>query len=125
MSRPDFLAAELLLAIVGREYLWTLAPAKYQGELSKLLGALLVLVLLSAISRIARHSALLTAVLLYAAYTQLQTALCVTAYVIEPWQIQAGQGMCSARIDFDLGAVGLLIVAAIAFKLSKSPDSYN
>ena len=115
VNRPDFLAAEVLLALAGRDHLWALAPVEHQGEASKLLGACLVLVLLSVVYRLSKPSRLLLAVLAFGAWTQLQAVLCVSAFILDPWPVASGQGMCSARIDFDLGALGLMALGALAW----------
>lgn len=118
LSLPDALAVELLLIVAAREHLWPLLPAEAQGAASKGLGAALVLVLLSMVYRLAPRSRLLLGVLLLAAWYSLQTLICSAAYVVAPWPVPAGFGMCSARIDFDLGALGLLGVLYLASRLS-------
>lgn len=122
LSRPDWLAAELLLIVAAREHLWALAPAQHQGVVSKMLGACMALVLLSVVYRLAQPSALLHAVLAVGAWAQLQAILCTLAFILKPWAVLPGQGMCSARVDFDLGALGLLGVAWIAWRLTVRPD---
>lgn len=114
VNAPNWLAAEILLAVAGREYLWALAPVEHQGDVSKLLGACLVLVLLSAVYRLLRSRALIW-VLAAAAWFQLQTVICVAAFIADPWPIPAGRGMCSARLDFDLGALGLMLLGWLAW----------
>jgi len=57
----------------------------------------------------------LLSVLAVGAWYQLQTVLCVSAFIVEPWPIPEGAGMCSARLDFDLGALGLMLLGALAF----------
>lgn len=122
MNAPKSIAAEVLLAIAAREHLWALAPAEHRGDVSKLLGACLVLVLLSVVYRLSQPSRLLLAVLAVGVWYQLQTVLCVSAFIADPWPIPDGQGMCSARVDFDLGALGLLAVAWIAWRISVKTD---
>lgn len=118
VNRPSALAAELLLIVAAREHLWPWLPADLQGMASKGLGAALVLVLLSMVHRLAPPSKWLGAVLLLAAWYSLQTLICSAAYMIEPWSVGPGQGICSARIDFDLGALGLVAVAYLAHRVS-------
>lgn len=119
---PRALAVELLLIVAAREHLWPWLPAELQGAASKGLGAALVLVLLSVIYRLTdalgMRSRALYAVLCLAAWYSLQTLICSAAYLNEPWPIPPGMGMCSARIDFDLGALGLVLIAAFACWLS-------
>lgn len=98
-----------------RHYGWTWAPAAMRGEVSKALGAGAVLGLLWVISRglnpgddLARW-----AVLLYA-WHEAAVVLCATWFIFDPWPIAPGHGMCSAKIGFDLSALGLLLVAVLA-----------
>lgn len=117
---PRALAVELLLIVAAREHLWPWLPAEMQGVASKGLGAALVLVLLSMLYRLAPASRALYAVLCLAAWYSLQTLICSAAYLVEPWPIAPGVGMCSARIDFDLGALGLVAIVAIIIRLDLS-----
>jgi len=122
---PRAIACELALILSAREYLWPWLPAHLQGMASKGLGAALVLVLLSVVYRLASalpadsagYRALLW-VLAFGAWHALQTMLCSGAYMIQPWPVREGVGICAERIDFDLGALGLLAVAYLAVRLS-------
>jgi len=110
-----------MAALVLREVAWAWFPVELQGMASKGLGALLVLVLLAAVWRLSPRSGWLTAAMAYGAWSALQTLLCACAYMAEPWTVPPGQGICSARVGFDLGALGLL--AAAWFALRASPVS--
>ena len=110
------LAAELLLIAALRHYGWALLPAELQGMASKGLGAAAALVLLSVVWRL-RPSKILLPVLLWWAWEELQTLICAAAWIIDPWTVPPGVGICSARIGFDLGATGILAVAIIAYRL--------
>lgn len=90
-----------------------------QGVASKGLGAALVLVLLSVVHRLAPPSRLLLGVLALAVWYSLQTLICSAAYLIEPWPIAPGVGMCSARLEFDLGALGLVAIVALVILLDR------
>ncbi len=120
-SRPDALAAVVMAALVLRESAWSWFPFDLQGMASKGLGAFLVLVLLAAVWLLSSRSGWLAAAMLYGAWSALQTLLCSVGYMVEPWTVPPGVGICSARIDFDLGALGLL--AAAWFALRASPVS--
>lgn len=119
------LACELLLIVAAREHLWVWLPAELQGMASKGLGAALVLVLLSMVYRHAPPSRPLVVVLCVAAWYSLQTLICSAAYMVEPWGVQPGQGICSARIGFDLGALALVVLAATAVYLSNLTGAVN
>lgn len=75
--------------------------------------------LLSAARRVAPDAPLL-AVLLWWAWEELQVILCSVWFIFDPWPIELGQAMCSAKLGFDLGAFGILIVAVLAFRLNLS-----
>jgi hypothetical protein len=107
-----------MAALVLREVAWTWAPVELQGMASKGLGAFLVLVLLAAVWRLSSRSGWLMAAIGYGAWSALQTLLCSVGYMVEPWTVPAGQGICSARLDFDLGALGLVIAAWFAVRAS-------
>ena len=95
-----------MAALVLREVGWSWFPAELQGMASKGLGAVLVLVFLCAVWRLSSRSGWLTAAVAYGAWGALQTVICSVV------------GICSARIDFDLGALGLLAAARFALKAS-------
>jgi hypothetical protein len=113
-----------MAALVLREVGWSGFPPELQGMASKGLGALLVLVLLAAVWLLSSRSGWLMAAVAYGAWSALQTLICSVVYMVEPWTVPPGVGICSARIDFDLGALGLL--AAAWFALRASPvNSYR
>ena len=119
------LACELLLIVAVREHLWPRLPAHLQGMASKGLGAALVLVLLSMLWRHAPRSRPLVMMLCIAAWYSLQTLICSAAYMVQPWALQPGQGICSARVGFDLGALALVVLAAAAVHLSELTGGVN
>lgn len=117
-SRPDALAAGLLAVLLLREVGWAWFPPELQGMASKGLGALLVLSLLGAVWHLAGllsvRSGWLLAGVAYGTWSALQTLLCSLAYMAAPWDVPPGVGICSARIDLDLGALGLMFAAWFA-----------
>lgn len=117
-SPPDALAAWLMAAVVLRDFGWAWVPAGLQGMASKGLGALLVLALLAVVWRHAPRSSWLAWPIGYGVWSALQTVLCSVAYAIEPWEVPPGVGICSARLDLDLGALALLAAALFALKAS-------
>lgn len=75
--------------------------------------------LLSAAYRVATHKrAPLAGVLLWWAWEELQVVLCSVWFIFSPWPVEPGQAMCSAKAGFDIGALGILIVAVLAFRLT-------
>lgn len=105
-----------MLAVMAlRHYAWRWVPVEHAGDTSKALGAAAALALLwllslelTAADKLARW-----ALILYA-WHEASVALCATWFIFAPWPIATGQAMCSARIGFDLSALGLLMVAVLA-----------
>ena len=75
--------------------------------------------LLASFHRVA-PDAPLAGVLLWWAWEELQVILCSAWFIFDPWPIDPGQAMCSAKLGFDLGALGVLIVAVLALRLNLS-----
>ena len=124
-----WLAAELLLIVAGRQHLWPAVPPAAQPIVSKALGACLVLWLLSVVQRLAWRAGLgsqiLAGMLMIAAWYQAQALVCSLAYLIEPWPVLPGQALCTGRIGFDLGAIGLVLIAVAASTLSRLTGGVN
>lgn len=118
-SRPDALAAWLVAIVLLRDVGWARFPPEFQGMASKGLGALLVLFLLGALWTHAQRSRWLLAGIAYGAWSALQTAICSAAYMLQPWEVPPGIGICSARVEFDLGALGLMFAAWFAVRASR------
>ncbi len=118
VNRPDALAAWLVAVVLLRDVGWVWVPAELQGMASKGLGALLVLFLLGVLWRLAERSRWLLAGVAYGAWSALQTLICSVAFMVQPWEVPPGVGICSARIDFDLGALGLMFAAWFAVRAS-------
>jgi hypothetical protein len=110
-------AVGLLLVGACRHYLWPHFPAELQGMASKGLGAAAVLYLLAVVWRLA-PSRPLAWVLLWWAWEELQVLICSAAYMVEPWHVEVGEGICSARFGFDIGAAGIMFVALLAYRLT-------
>lgn len=107
----------LLLAIgASRHYGWALFDAPVRGLASKALGAAAILCLLWVVWTMSRAAAL---VLLWWAWEEVQVVLCSTWFAFAPWPVQPGEAMCSAKIGFDLGALGILFVALLLLNLTR------
>lgn len=115
--RPVALAAGLLLVCAARHYGWPWAEPEIRGVVSKALGAAAALYLLAVVLCTYRSRLVLLPGLWWA-WEEAQTLLCSVAYAADPWPVPVGQGICTARLDFDLGAIGLVVMAVSAYKLS-------
>ena len=115
MSAPRLLWPALLAIMAVRHYAWQWVPAEHAGDVSKALGALAALGLLWLLAGYRQPGDDLArwALLLYA-WHEASVVLCVAWFIHAPWPIAPGQAMCSARVGFDLSALGLLVVAVLA-----------
>ena len=115
MSLPRPLWPALLVIMALRHYGWRWVPVEHAGLASKALGSVAALVLLWLLSGYRRPGDEIArwALILYAVH-EASAVLCATWFIFSPWPILQGQAMCSAKIGFDLGALGLLVVAVLA-----------
>ena len=111
------LCAALLLIGAWRHFGWALFDVPVRALVSKASGAAAIACLLLIVWRIA-GTRWMAPILLWWAWEELQVVLCSTWFIFDPWPVPAGQAMCSARVGFDIGAAGVLIVAVLAFRLT-------
>jgi len=105
-----------------RHYGYLLAEPEARGAVSKALGGALLLALVPLLWRLA-PSRLMAAVLVWWTFESLQTVICSVAYAIKPWPVPAGVSICSARLDFDLGAIGIMLVAMLLAAIVKASNT--
>jgi hypothetical protein len=115
---------ELLLLIGAvRHYGWFLVDPTLAGMAAKGLGGMAILALLWITWRRERRTWLTDAVLAWWAWEELQVVVCSAWYIADPWEVEAGQAICSARAGIDFGAFGILIVALLLWRVSTiKPD---
>jgi hypothetical protein len=118
-SRCDALPVAMLLIGALRHYGWALFEGSTRALVSKASGAAAICCLLLVVWHLQR-SRPLGAVLLWWAWEECQVALCSTWFIFDPWPVAPGQAMCSARAGFDLGALGIFVVALLAYRLALS-----
>lgn len=107
-SLPVFLA--LLLMI--RHYVWDKVPFELQGSAWKLCSALCVLGLLAML-----WQARWWPVFAVFAFEELQVAICSGWFIAAPWHVPDGMATCSAKAGFDFGALGVMFVALVVWRL--------
>lgn len=123
-------ALAIALFVVGaiRHYGYKLGSDEMAGMVSKGLGGAAILCLLAIVWLLCSaklrggKAKFLIAVMLWWAWEELQVVLCSALYVMEPWPVEPGQGICSARIGLDLDAIGILVVAILAANATAKID---
>lgn len=118
MARPSRcdLAALVLLAGVLKHYAWDLFDPGLKGVAAKGLGSLAMLALLGAVLYLAWSRAM-AMVVAWFAFEEAQTVICTSAWLIKPWVLDPNRAMCSQRLDFDLGAIGVMAIAVILWRV--------
>ena len=116
LNRRD-LALCLLAVGAFRNYAWLAVPDDLRGMASKGLGSIATLVLLGIVLH-AKPSKAVFYVVLWYAFMELQTVICSVWYLFEPWVVPVGQPICSAKVGFDLGAIGILAAACLLYLLA-------
>ena len=122
-SRCD-VAAALLLIGTARHYGWALFPDGTKALASKGLGAVAALCLLALVV-MAWRSRLVLLTAAWLAWEELQVVLCSFWFMVDPWLIKPEQPMCSARAGFDIGALGIMFVALLAYIHATHGRSYR
>lgn len=111
LNRADLI---LMLAVgASRHYGWHLGPDALAGLASKALGAAAILCLLALLYERMRYG---LPVFVWWAWEETQVLLCTTWFMVEPWPVAPGQAICSAKVGFDIGAVGILVVAFMLYR---------
>jgi len=117
-NRSDLASLAAIMLAVGflRHYGWDVFPEEHQGAASKGLGGVAMAYLIFLVAGMARDR-WVWLVSAWWIWENLQVAICSFWFIASPWHIEPGQAMCSAKLGFDLGAVGMLIVAVMMWRL--------
>lgn len=118
-NRSD-VAVVLLLVMGARHYLYDAWPPELRGLASKALGAIALLSLVWLVVSLVPRSTPVTLVALWWSIEEVQVALCSFAFMVRPWPVAVGQSICSARLDLDLGAVGIVVIFWLALYVYRS-----
>jgi hypothetical protein len=116
--------AVVLLVGFLRHYGWSWFDPAIRGDVSKALGGAALLAVVPFLWRACPTRMMLLA-LAWWSYEALLIVICATAYVFAPWPLEVGEPMCSGKLGFNLGALGLVIIALVlcqAVRLDRSAD---
>lgn len=113
-------AVALLSVMAARHWGYDLWPPEQRGLASKALGALALLSMVWMVVWLAPSSRIVMAIAAWWSFEELQVVLCSFAYMRSPWPVQVGQSICSARLDLDLGAIGIMVVFWLSLVVIRS-----
>ncbi len=109
----------LAMLVVGMfmSYIWHWVPEEFTAFAWNVSTSILVVYLLAQAGLVFSSTEVWTVVALLAAF-KLMVIGCSTWYLFDPWPVEPGQALCSARLNMPLGSIGLglgaLLVASIA-----------
>ena len=104
------LAAGLLLLGVLRHYGWSSVPTEYQRFAWNISGSVVIVIFLWAV---AYQWAATRLIALWWTLEELQVIACSMGRMLRFWEVKQGESQCSVLLGFDLGSLGLFLVALI------------
>jgi hypothetical protein len=117
-------AAALILLGALRHYGWGWVSPDIQRFVWNISGSVVILLLLWTM---AYQSQPLRLVVLWWSFEELQVIACSLGRIFRPWFVNPGEAQCSALLGFNLGAIGLALVAILLVKglHPRKSDSYG
>ena len=123
MVRPSHSSVALAACLLGicwvRHYAWGLFPPELRGLASKAGGGLALLGMITIVAALAPARPVFL-VATWWAIEELLVVLCSITFAVRPWAVPVGQSICSARLDLDLGAIGLVALFWLCLYLHRS-----
>ena len=109
-------ALALLLIGCAAAYGWQFVPAQYVSAAWYISQSLWQVVLLALVASLYRSRAVVLVCALLAVFS-LMVAGCEAAFVIEPWPMNPGDELCSARLNYPLGLLGAVIALGLVMSI--------
>jgi len=103
----------LLVFGLACSYGWQWVPASVAADVQNVLSALMALGLLVLVAMVFASREVLQVVALLG-LLKATVITCNTWYAIAPWPVMPGAPLCSTRLDFPLGIVGLVLGVVLA-----------
>lgn len=110
LSRFDVAVAMLALATL-RGWGWDAVPDSLKGMASKGAGGMALLAMIWLAHNLVRPSLAVAIAASVWSVGELQVVLCSVWYMFDPWFVPLGRSICSVRLDLDLGAAGVVLIA--------------
>lgn len=112
MKHPRLALALLLVGLV-LSYGWHWVPDELVADVWNIATSALVVFLLSILA-MTFHSPEVWLVVALLIVLKLMVIGCSLWYLVDPWPINPGDGMCAARLNVPVGALGLAVAALLA-----------
>lgn len=112
------LALVLLVTGLLFSYAWYWAPDQYAGEAFSIVTSAHIIFVMGFIGFVFRSPEVLAVVALIILFKMMVIG-CNVWFIVDPWPIQPGQAMCSARLNMPLGFVGLGLGVLLAARFAR------
>lgn len=119
-SRDFWLALAMIVIGIIRGYGWQFASPQLIGWASKGIGGLAMLSMIWIAYAFVHPSRIAAIAASVWSFYEIQVALCSFLYMYDPWPLPQNVPVCSSRVDLDLGAVGLVLIAWAVFYIKRS-----
>jgi hypothetical protein len=120
LGRLDAFVVTLLFLGAFRHYGWPLLPPEIQRFAWNASGSIVILALLWSMAWPAARL-----LVIWLTFEELQVIGCSLIRMLRPTDIGSGQAQCSALLGFNLGAVGLMLVAVVLIAQTVKTASYQ
>jgi hypothetical protein len=108
-----------VLGVVA-QFAWRIAPEGMQDEAWTVSQAVLITCLLGMVAALYPHREHRVAVRVVCALLacwQFMTIGCTVAWIVQPWQRQEGEALCSDLLNLPLGAISGCVALLLAWRL--------
>ena len=119
LARLDGFVVALLFIGAFRHYGWPLLPNEMQRFAWNISGSVFILTLLWALAWPAARL-----LVIWLTFEELQVIACSLIRMLRPTDIGTGTAQCSALLGFNLGSVGLMMVAIVLIAQTVKTASY-
>jgi hypothetical protein len=117
----DSVAVGMLALFAARHYGYYLFNGADRAHVWNILGAVICLMFAGAIF-LAYPSRALGLVLAWIGFEEVQVIMCGVAWLWNPWNVPAGQDVCSSALGFNLAAVGIVLITFLLLRLPVKSD---
>jgi hypothetical protein len=117
----DSVAVGMLALFSARHYGYYLFNGADRAHVWNISGAVICLMFAGAIF-LAYPSRAMALVLAWIGFEEVQVVMCGVAWLWNPWNVPAGQDVCSSAIGFNLAAIGIVLITFLLIRLPVRSD---
>lgn len=115
-------ALAMLIAGCIASYGWQFLPPHFAGAAWYITQSLWQVLLLALLAAIYRSAAVVLVCALLSVFS-LMVAGCEAAFLVNPWPMNPGDELCSARLNYPLGLLGAVIALGLVLSIIREKTS--